>query len=61
MNPDARDIISKILRYIPEERPSWEEILSHKFFTKFYADAVNCLQSPNNSQHRLYLISKDNP
>ena len=61
MDPDARDIISKILRYIPEERPSWREILSHKFFTKFYPDAVNCLQPPNNSQHRLYLISKDHP
>ena len=61
MDPDARDIISKILRYIPEERPSWREILSHKFFTKFFPDAVNCLQPPNNSQHRLYLISKDLP
>ena len=61
MDPDARDIISKILKYIPEERPSWREILSHKFFTKFYPDAVNCLQPPNNSQHRLYLISKDHP
>ena len=61
MDPDARDIISKILRYIPEERPSWREILSHKFFTKFYQDAINCLKTPNNSQHRLYLISKDLP
>jgi aurora kinase len=61
MDPDARDIISKILRYIPEERPSWREIISHRFFTKFFPDAVNCLQPPNNSQHRLFLISKDLP
>ena len=61
MDPDAKDIILKILRYMPEERPNWRTILSHKFFTKYYPDAVNCLQPPNNSQHRLYLISKDHP
>ena len=61
MDPDARDIISKILRYMPEERPTWRTIINHKFFKKFYPYAEYCLQRPNNSGHKLYLISKDHP
>ena len=61
MDKDAKDLISKILRYIPEERPSLRTILMHPFFTKFYPDGVNCLQTPNSIGHRLYIISKDHP
>ena len=61
IDKDAKDLISKILRYIPEERPSLRTILMHPFFTKFYPNAVNCLQTPNSIGHRLYIISKDHP
>ena len=61
MDKDARDLISKILRYMPEERPSLRTILMHPFFTKYYPNAVNCLQVPNPEGHRLYIISKDHP
>ena len=61
MDKDAKDLIRKILRYIPEERPSLRTILMHPFFTKFYPNAVNCLQTPNSIGHKLYVISKDHP
>ena len=61
MDKDAKDLISKILKYMPEERPSLTEILMHPFFTKFYPDAVNCLQAPSFYGNRSYLISKDHP
>ena len=61
MDKDAKDLISKILKYMPEERPSLTDILMHPFFTKFYPDAVNCLQTPGFFGNRSYLISKDHP
>ena len=61
MDKDAKDLISKILKYMPEERPSLRDILMHPFFTKFYPDAVNCLQAPSFYGNRSYLISKDHP
>ena len=61
MDKDAKDLISKILRYLPEERPSFMEILLHPFFTKYYPDAIGCLQGPNYSSHNLFIISKDHP
>ena len=61
MDPDAKDLISKILRYTPEERPSLRYILNHRFFKKFFPDADKCLKAPNSSDHKVYLISKDTP
>ena len=61
MDKDTRDLVSKILRYMPEERPSLRQILMHPFFTKYYPYAVNCLQPPNYSNEKLYIISKDHP
>ena len=61
MDKDTRDLISKILRIMPEERPSLRQILMHPFFTKYYPYAVNCLQTPNYSNEKLYIISKDHP
>ena len=61
MDPDAKDLISKILRYMPEERPSLRYILNHRFFKKFFPDADKCLKGPNSSEHKVYLISKDTP
>ena len=61
MDPDAIDLISKILRYIPEERISLRGMLMHPFFTKFFPDAVNCLKIPDNTKYKVYIISKDHP
>ena len=61
MDPDAIDLIRKILRYIPEERPSLRTILMHPFFTKFFPDAVNSLKRPDNTKYKVYVISKDHP
>ena len=46
---------------MPEERPNLRTILSHPFFSKYYPDAVNCLQTPNSIGNKLYIISKDHP
>ena len=61
MDPDAKDLISKILRYMPEDRPSLRKILSHRYFKKFFPDADKCLKGLDFSQRRVYLISKDTP
>ena len=61
MDPDAKDLITKILKYMPEERPSLRKILNHGFFKKFFPDADKCLKGPDFSGHRVYLISKDTP
>ena len=61
MDRDAVDLISKILRYNPEERISLEQILLHPFFTKFYPNAISCLKEPDNTQYKVFIVSKDNP
>jgi len=61
MDPDAVDLISKILRYIPEERISLRGMLMHPFFTKYFPDAVNSLKRPDNTKYKVYVISKDHP
>ncbi len=62
MDPDAMDLISKILKYNPEERLSLRQIITHPFFTKYFPNASSCLIKPdNNTQYRVFLVSKDNP
>ena len=62
MDPDAADLISKILKYNPEERLPLRQMLAHPFFTKFFPNAASCLIKPdNNTQYRIFVISKDNP
>ena len=62
MDRDAMDLISKILRYKPEERLTLRQILGHPFFTKFFPNAASCLIKPDNSiQYRIFVVSKDNP
>ena len=61
MDPDARDLITKILRYIPEERISLRGMLMHPFFTKYFPDGVNSLKRPDNTQYKVFVISKDHP
>ena len=62
MDHDAADLISKILKYYPEERLSLRQMLSHPFFTKFFPNASSYLIKPdNNAQYRIFVVSKDNP
>jgi aurora kinase len=61
MDRDAVDLIKRILKYNPEERISLEQMLLHPFITKFFPDAINCLKKPDNTQYKLFIVSKDNP
>ena len=62
MNPDAKNLIMKILQYDPEKRIGLKEMLMHPFFTKYYPNAVKSLIKPDDSlQYKPYIISKDNP
>ena len=56
------DLISKILKYYPEERLSLRQMLANPFFSKYFPSAFSCLIKPdNNTQYRIFLVSKDNP
>ena len=61
MNRDAADLIKKILKYNPDERISLEQMLLHPFFTKYFPNAISCLKTPDNTQYKVFIISKDNP
>ena len=61
MDRDAADLISRILKYNPEERISLEQMLLHPFFTKYYPSAISCLKKPDNTQYKVFIVSKDNP
>jgi len=61
MDRDAVDLIKRILKYNPEERISLEQMLLHPFITKFFPNAISCLIKPDNTQYKLFIISKDNP
>jgi len=57
----AADLISKILKYNPEERISLRNMLNHPFFTQFFPNPTNCLIKPDNTQYKVYIINKDHP
>ena len=62
MDRDAADLISRILKYNPEERISLSQMLLHPFFTKFFPNAISSLIKPDNSvQYKIFIVSKDNP
>ena len=61
MDPDAKDLCSKILKLNGKDRLPIEEILSHKFFTKFFPNAVNELIKPEGQENKIFLVSVDNP
>ena len=58
---DAKDLISKILRLNQNERLSLEQILAHKFFNKYFPNAVNDLIKPGNFKHKIFVVSTDDP
>ena len=61
IDKDAKDLISKILKYDPQQRISIEEMIKHPFFVK------NCSEQPINLDiipqyhHKPFIISKDIP
>ena len=58
----AADLITKILKYNPEERISLRNMLNHPFFTQFFPNPTTCLIKPdNNAQYKVFVISKDHP
>ena len=61
MDRNAADLISKILRYNPEERISLRNMLMHPFFTKYFPNGVSCLKRPDNTQYKVFVVSKDHP
>ena len=61
MDRKAGDLISKILRYNPEERISLENMLLHPFFTQFFPNAISCLKRPDDTKYKVFIISKDHP
>ena len=62
MDRDAMDLISKILKYKPEERLTLRQMLAHPFFTKYFQNPSSCLIKPNNNtQYRIFVVNKDNP
>ena len=61
MDRTAADLISKILKYNPEERISLRNMLNHPFFTQFFQNPTSCLKRPDNTQYKVFIISKDNP
>ena len=61
MNRTAADLISKILRYNPEERISLRNMLNHPFFTQYFSNPTSCLKRPDNTQYKIFIISKDHP
>ena len=62
MDHDAADLISKILKYNPEERLTLRQMLAHPFFIKYFPNAASSLIKPDsNNQYKIFVVSKDNP
>ena len=62
MDHDAADLISKILKYNPEERLTLRQMLAHPFFIKYFPNAATSLIKPDsNNQYKNFVVSKDNP
>ena len=62
MNKDAKDLISKILKFNPSERITLKEMLEHPFFTKYFPDAQKSLILPDpNIIYKTFIVSKDDP
>ena len=61
INPDAKDLILKLLKKIPSERMDEEKILNHKFIKQFYPNAVNELIKPDKISRKIFVVSKDDP
>ena len=62
INYEAKDLISKILKYNPNDRLTITEILNHSFIKKYYPNAVNELIVPEETlKFKTFIVSVDNP
>ena len=61
INPDAKDLICKILKENPNERLSLEQIITHNFIKKYFPNAINELIKPKKIKHKIFVVSTDNP
>ena len=61
MDPDGKDLISKILKLNGKDRLPIVKILEHKFFKQFFPNAVNELIKPLTNINRVFVVSKDDP
>ena len=62
INTDAKNLISKILKYNPAQRMELEDMLKHPFFTKFFPNTSESLIKPNEKvKYKPFIISKDDP
>ena len=59
---EEKDLISKILKYNPNDRLTVEEILRHPFIEKYFPNAVNELIIPDNDlKYKIFVVSVDDP
>ena len=62
INNEAKDLISKMLKYNPNDRLTHEEILNHTFIRKYFPKAVDQLIIPDeNIKYKIFVVSVDNP
>jgi len=61
IDPDVKDLISKILKKNPNDRLPIEKILSHSFFTKYFPNAVKELIKPEDRPLKVFVVSTDDP
>ena len=62
INYEAKDLISKILKYNPNDRLTITEILNHLYIKKYFPNAVNELILPEESlKYKTFIVSVDNP
>ena len=58
----AADLITRILKYNPDERISLRNMLNHPFITQFFPNASSFLIKPDpNIQYKVFIISKNHP
>ena len=61
MDPDAKDLVSKLLKLNGKDRLPLEQILTHKFFSKFFPNAIKELIKPENQENKTFVVSLDIP
>ena len=61
MNLNAKNLITKILKVDPNQRPTLEEILQHQFITTYVQNATSRLILPSEVEIKPFAISKQLP